>query len=618
MVILQSSVKGSCGKKNLGGTTLSTSPPARDRTATLSFAGSMGCFGSKVGDEDAAPEQPQTVARAETEVIKEAPTEATSAEAVEVGSASGVGSPPRTTSVRDIFAYQRIDGLRNFLIGGSVALVKASYILELAATPNAVLLRRQDLPQHALVDDAMLGRCLEELDRSYGRSYLGEMFLPIVIASYCWMSPSHPDGGGRQLREVLAPAVEWYMSERAGRIANNWSQGSSKDPASNPRLTADAIDFALFIDYCSLPQKPRSEAEDVTFRHALTHMDILYAHSFTVVWKLTRRLEGYESVPSYDERGWPYFESCACSLVKKAGNSYNLGLHDFTQPIPQASDKKRLGGYCGERYKERAERGLTYLGLLKSPLELAEQATHESCVSTGFEITLSPNSRQPPVLPGDFADVAPKRTFTNDADVAVVCEMYAGLVGAVLHGAESLDYNHSGWGLPEAKVLAAMLPQCPNLTELNVRMNAFSNEAGAIIFNALDGNGSLKKLRIDSCRLGDEAAIALGSLLAKDSCVLESVEASCSGFTDDGLKAIAQGMVHSTSLKTLNVNQSRYGQDGILAFVPVLASENSLASLDLSFVEVLQDDDTRASILAKLDEAVKQRNTPVDLRLHPF
>ena len=33
------------------------------------------------------------------------------------------------------------------------------------------------------------------------------------------LSKEHPDPDGRQLKEVLAPAIEWYMSERAKYIS---------------------------------------------------------------------------------------------------------------------------------------------------------------------------------------------------------------------------------------------------------------------------------------------------------------------------------------------------------------------------------------------------------------
>ena len=33
-------------------------------------------------------------------------------------------------------------------------------------------------------------------------------------------------------------------------------------------------------------------------------MDLLYAHQDTMVWRLTRLLDGYEGIKPYDHRGW--------------------------------------------------------------------------------------------------------------------------------------------------------------------------------------------------------------------------------------------------------------------------------------------------------------------------
>ena len=44
------------------------------------------------------------------------------------------------------------------------------------------------------------------------------MASPFVVISYAWLAREHPDADARQLREVLAPAIEWYMSERARLI----------------------------------------------------------------------------------------------------------------------------------------------------------------------------------------------------------------------------------------------------------------------------------------------------------------------------------------------------------------------------------------------------------------
>ena len=44
--------------------------------------------------------------------------------------------------------------------------------------------------------------------------------------------------------------------------------------------------------------------QPASFGRALGSMDVLYARQETVVWRLTRLLEGYEGTTPYDGRGW--------------------------------------------------------------------------------------------------------------------------------------------------------------------------------------------------------------------------------------------------------------------------------------------------------------------------
>ena len=111
--------------------------------------------------------------------------------------------------------------LRQLLEGEDVVLIRGSYFLELKRT-GEILPRRQDLPAHAIVDRKMMLRLLAEL-RSVADSKFGfnMQFPGIVVVSYAWAAAEHPDGKGNMIREVLAPAIEWYMSERAKSILSN-------------------------------------------------------------------------------------------------------------------------------------------------------------------------------------------------------------------------------------------------------------------------------------------------------------------------------------------------------------------------------------------------------------
>lgn len=241
---------------------------------------------------------------------------------------------------REFKLYTEVAPLRHLLETGDLVLVRATYFLELAKTKRP-LPRRQDLPGDALVDKNMLDKLIGELEAlvKIRKHVLTDMHFPGVVAiSYAWAAADHPDGECKMLREVLAPAIEWYLSERAAYVKNRgfehkkfretvgcgWSE--------NLDLNLDAIDFGIFLDYSSMFQAPRTDEENEAFGRALRNMDLLYAHQMVVKFRFTRPLvtgkhglfrnlsggtsNNNEASPlPYDERGWPLFETATSSLI---------------------------------------------------------------------------------------------------------------------------------------------------------------------------------------------------------------------------------------------------------------------------------------------------------------
>ena len=143
----------------------------------------------------------------------------------------------------------------------------------------------------------MILRLLAEL-RSVADSKFGfnMQFPGIVVVSYAWAAAEHPDGKGNMIREVLAPAIEWYMSERAALIRDQEFWAAELD-AETTEL--EAVDFALFLDFSSLYQKPRDEAQDESFKRALADMELLHTA------EMAQRSAQYAQVASgiYEEVG---------------------------------------------------------------------------------------------------------------------------------------------------------------------------------------------------------------------------------------------------------------------------------------------------------------------------
>ena len=139
--------------------------------------------------------------------------------------------------------------------------------------------------------------------------------VPVLVASHCWETPDHPDPEARTLRAL------------AKELAGTWGDddgGFRVRPESGlPLYRAWGLsDVGVFVDWASLYQKPRSDAQAACFGRALANMSLWYAHRLTTVL-LARgqdaRLFEYEKDASgalrrterpnaRDGRGWPYYE----------------------------------------------------------------------------------------------------------------------------------------------------------------------------------------------------------------------------------------------------------------------------------------------------------------------
>lgn len=179
-------------------------------------------------------------------------------------------------------------GLWEALRGGDVVLVKGSWLESLASEAAARLPRRQDLPQGAQWDP-------EELFGTQRRVALGEV--TVLAISYCWLTASHPDPEGAQLR-ALARVLGLFLNSGV------------------------ADDFAIFLDWCSMYQAERTEEEEQAFKRSLRHINVWYAHLQSLVWILSDS----GAAPAYGDRGWPNFECRISQLIKPDHAVLDLGL----------------------------------------------------------------------------------------------------------------------------------------------------------------------------------------------------------------------------------------------------------------------------------------------------
>ncbi len=162
-------------------------------------------------------------------------------------------------------------------------------------------------------------------------------------------------------------------------------------------------DCALFWDFGSLHQMPRSEAEGLLFRVALRYMQLVYAH-----WRVTvLRLEALPGgVRRLRDRGWPHLERHAGALK---GSAYTF----FTFPDPWEP-------------------------------------------AGGGDIADFEAGRPPPLAPAAFGAELREKQFTFRGDHATVEQLYRRLWGHQT-GAEQLTFAGLDWGPEEGRHLAAAL-----------------------------------------------------------------------------------------------------------------------------------------------------------------
>lgn len=485
---------------------------------------------------------------------------------------------------REFKLYTEVAPLRHLLETGDLVLVRATYFLELAKTKRP-LPRRQDLPGDALVDKNMLDKLMGELEAlvKIRKHVLTDMHFPGVVAiSYAWAAADHPDGECKMLREVLAPAIEWYLSERAAYVKNRgfehkkfretvgcgWSE--------NLDLNLDAIDFGIFLDYGSMFQAPRTDEENEAFGRALRSMDLLYAHQMVVKFRFTRPLvtgkhglfrnlsggtsNNNEASPlPYDERGWPLFETATSSLISGSWHVLNFGEVDFSSPVryttaatntflpltpatasSTASPQRRTSGSMSK---------VKFDGRLRSVEELAKQASYHNGNDAPGVAGLLKLGRPTPMLPAEFAETVRGKTFTNDADVDKVLVMYERLTKNVLSCVETLDYSWQGWGEPHATAVAKVLLACPRLREVRLHGNSFGEQGVETLFTSIAEGTGRRRLRWEKIRLsgvgaGDAGTKAIAKLIRDGSLPsLTRIHLEWCDIGDFGFAAIHEALV---------------------------------------------------------------------------
>jgi hypothetical protein len=326
--------------------------------------------------------------------------------------------------------------LKESLLGEDVALLRGSWLLQRCSKKSCMLRccprlreqsralpRRQTLPKEA------------PWPREDLKKHLDEYSAQIVMLSHAWKS------------------------------SKNWM---SPDDDHLPLLT-DSLDMyqqmydnvAVFIDWCSLPQRPRSDEEEKSFGRAQANLGFWYAHQRTCVWLFTT-VPG-ESQPIAD-RGWSYFEKLTAGLVKERTKLLDFGKFDDG---------------CVDWV-----------------------ATEQACRA----------DRGPPAIPEEFEarfKTCGYRSIAKQADIRNLVDMYRKTFEEVMNSAKELDYSGLGWRDTDITKLVAVLPSCHCLERLVLANNDIENCGAEELATVLPSCKRLRVLQLDDNQIGDYGASKL-------------------------------------------------------------------------------------------------------------
>jgi len=319
------------------------------------------------------------------------------------------------------------------LRSGGMKLLKCSWLLEYQTSGQARFPRCQDIPPE--------GFWTAEEFESFQRLIL------TVAISYCWLHPIHCDPEGHHF-ETLCRALRLRLD------------------VTGP---ARVEDIALFLDYCSLPQNGekgdpnspspgqiRSPEEAQLFKTGLRQVNIPYAHQVIDTWMLQWTPRG---MPTYQERGWPFFEECLSSLIKDASRLYDI---------------RHMVHYD------------------------SWQLVHDH----------STQIRRPPITPEEFGKLLEVKHFTNgETDLPFVKSKYQETFNDVVGGATELLFSSLGWGDPEAMQLLALFPYARCLETLCLGANRITTFGAMALARTADKCPTLRSMDLSRNDIDDPVRI---------------------------------------------------------------------------------------------------------------
>jgi len=372
--------------------------------------------------------------------------------------------------------YEQATGRLALLIRiGAISLLKGSWLVS-RAEQGLPIDRRQDMPSDAywlpqeLLQSWARSKGRDRQPTNTGRGGLCELSLVLIALSVCWCSQGHPDQDMYHLRRVkmLLEAFAKFRQQKG----SPWK------------------DIAVFWDFSSIYQSPRTPLEDALFDLAKGGMQLVYGHDLAFVWKLTAmppcpqpldadrhfepevRGESRRLAWLYHDRGWPSFESAAADArLAVAGSRMSFGNEELTT----------LQNY-GE--------------------------------------TLRFRSNGTAIHPERFARVLATKTFANSSDAGKVTQLYQRTFDMVKR-TKSQIFQGMDWNEERTTAYFEALAEMQDLEEFSLASSALGDAAALRFAQQLTGKRLLKVLGLVDVGLTDAA---VGPLLVSLPAGLRTLE----------------------------------------------------------------------------------------------
>jgi len=170
------------------------------------------------------------------------------------------------------------------------------------------------------------------------------------------------------------------------------------------------------------------------------------------------------------------------------------------------------------------------------------------------------DERRPPTLPDEFAFALESKQFTNGSDRDAVAALQSKVCQAVLAGVEDLDFTQLPWGPEELASLAKALTHMPLARSLDLDPLKHGMSADGIHAFFSHGALPLKELLLGNNSLGDSGTVALAEAFAAGKMpFIELLRIGDSNIGDVGGLAIAKaiGGGHVPKLHNLRMQKNR-------------------------------------------------------------